>query len=91
MTVDQTHVLILNAVTTYDRKQSTKKYYNHYALALYCAAVGKVFRHVENGAELRTALLNCFVGQLANVVLKSVKLDKMTEDEKLGVFPRLAE
>lgn len=91
MTVDQQHAMVLSAVTAYDRKQSTKKFYNHYALGHYCRAVGNTFRHVENGAELRTAILNCFVGQLANVVLKSVKLDKMTKNENLGVFPKLKE
>ena len=77
MTVDQQHALILNAVATYDRKQEKKKYYNRYALAQYCAAVTNVFAAVEQGQELRTAILQCFVGQLANVVLKSVNLDRV--------------
>ena len=81
---------LVNAVTEYDRQQSKRSHYNFYAICHYLGAVEKVAKHVDNGAELRTAILNCFLGRLCDRVLKSVGLDKMTiEEAKYGAFEKL--
>jgi hypothetical protein len=74
-------VKLFNAVTEYDRKQSKEKFYNPYALAHYSRAVAHVRAHVAAGADLRTAILNCFLGRLADVCLKALGLEKMSRDE----------
>lgn len=73
---------ILHALTTYDRKQSTRKGHNPYALAHYAGALARVSEGVDKGQDLREAILNWFVGPLADLVLKSVGLAPRTQDEK---------
>jgi hypothetical protein len=85
-------VKLFNAVTEYDRKQSTKKFYNPYALAHYSRALAHVRAHVAAGADLRTAILNCFLGRLADVCLKALGLEKMSRDEaRFGPAVKLPE
>lgn len=82
---------LLNAVTEYDRQQSTKSGYNHYALGHYCAAVTKVVRYVEeHGYPVRLSILNCFCGRLLDRVLKAVGEKRHTKDEAyVGGFEKL--
>ena len=63
---------LLNAVTEYDRKQSAKKFYNRYALALYCGAVSEAITQMKGGKSVRQAIINCFNGRLMDVCLKAV-------------------
>ena len=85
------HAKLLNALTTYDEKQSRKKFYNRYALGQYCAALSKVQKHCDRGADLRVALLNCFNGKLLDTLLRAVALEVSTEGEVLGAFKHLRE
>jgi hypothetical protein len=75
---------LVNAVTTYDRKQSTKKYYNVYALAQYLKRVGEIVADIERGADVRKAVVTGFSGRIADACLKALQLPKSTRDEALG-------
>ena len=65
--------ILIRAVTDFDRKQSTKKGYNHYALAQYMFAVDAICsselpieQAIENEttpSTLRTAMLNAVKGR----------------------------
>jgi hypothetical protein len=89
---DRLHRSIINAVTEYDRKQSTKKGYNIYALAHYCLASQRADRYIRQGVDPRDAILNCFLGRLCDHVLKACKLQTMTTTEaKFGPDNRLPE
>lgn len=72
---------LLTAVTEYDRKQSTKRGFNPYALSHYCHAVRQVETYVVTGHSLRDAVITCFVGRLTDTLLRAVKLPVMTPDE----------
>lgn len=75
---------LVNAVTEYDRKQSTKRFYNHYALGQYLAAIDNAAEDMENGDTIRAALLNCFNGKLLDVCLVAVGEPKFTIEEMRG-------
>jgi hypothetical protein len=75
------------ALTTYDRKQSTKKYYNPYALGLYLQALERCER-MATKHDLRLCLLNCFNGKLLDVLLKTAGLPLSTKEECfVGGYP----
>lgn len=76
---------LLHAVTEYDRKQSTKKGYNIYALAHYLMAVDRARdAMVDEGLDLRAALISCFNGRLLDVCLKAVGEPTSTRQEQFG-------
>lgn len=75
---------LMNALTEYDRKQSTKRGYNRYALGQYCAAMQEVRIAVESGDTLRQALCANFCGRLLDVLLRSVGEETSTRDEQLA-------
>jgi hypothetical protein len=76
---------LLHAVTEYDRKQSTGKGYNRYALANYLAAVEDVTNAVNCGSTRRDALVSRFNGRLLDVCLKSLNMDRSTREEQMGL------
>jgi hypothetical protein len=89
MTPEQ-RATILDAVTTWDRRQSTRPGYNIYALALYCKAIKRVALYAEKGHDLRDAVITCFLDRLCDHILKALKLEKMTKDEaKYGLENKL--
>lgn len=65
-------VKMFNAVTEFDRKESTKRNYNPYALGQYAAALARVDEYTGDGLSIREAVIRCFVGRLQGVVLKSI-------------------
>ena len=77
-----THDTLLHALTTYDRKQMTKRGYNVYALAHYMGALHNIEAALAQGTDLRTALVGSFCGRLLDVCLKSVGLPKSTDSEQ---------
>jgi hypothetical protein len=79
-----THYKLVHAVTEYDRKQSTRRGYNVYALAQYLAAIERAEEMIEQGASLRFALAANFCGRLLDVVLKSVGETKSVDQEQRG-------
>ena len=75
-------VKIFNALTEYDRKQSTKRGYNPYALGHYAKALKSVATDMEHGApSLRVAVLVNFSDRLLDCVLRSVGEAKFTREE----------
>jgi hypothetical protein len=70
-----TRTKMLMIVTDYDRKQSTKKYYNHYALALYCDGIGRVMEERDRGAPLALALQAGVCGPLLRHIARKLKLN----------------
>lgn len=85
-------IALFNAVTEYDRKQSTKRGYNPHALGHYAAALQNVDRYVDAGHDLRSAIITCFLGRLCDKLLKAVDLPLMTNDEaKRGLAVKLPE
>ena len=77
-----THDTLVHAVTEYDRKQSTRKGYNMWALPQYLRAIDNVEREIADGMELRPAITHNFCGRLLDVVLKSVGLSQSTDAEQ---------
>ena len=84
-----TRTRMLNAVTEYDRKESRKRHYNPYALGHYAKALQDIDTHVSKGIDLRTAIVGCFVGRLADKVLKAAGLPLQTDLELRGIKTRL--
>jgi hypothetical protein len=83
---------IVQSLTTYDRQQSTKKFYNPYALGLYFQAVERLEKYVTAGYDLRLSLLNCFNGRLLDRMLKVCELPVSTKAEcYVGGFRELPE
>lgn len=78
------HHTLVHAVTEYDRKESTKRYYNIHALAIYIGRVNDVEADIESGVPLRAALLRGFNGRLLDAVLKAVGEPRFTKDEMLN-------
>ena len=77
-------IKLLSAVTEYDRKQSTKKFYNIYALAQYLMAVDRARDAMaDDGLTLRDALISAFNGRLLDVCLKAVGEPTSTKAEQM--------
>lgn len=79
----ETHAKLLNALTSYDRRQATRKGHNPYALSHYCAALTRARESVENGATVRQALLSNFNGRLLSAALKAAGETDFTREEQL--------
>jgi hypothetical protein len=61
---------LTSALTEYDRKQSTKRGYNHYALAIYFGALAEAQEEIDKGVEPSKALANNFNDRLLAALLK---------------------
>ena len=85
------HTKLVHVLTEYDRKQSSKKHYNMYALPQYFNAAKKVQILHEKGNDLRLCFLNCFCGRLLDFVLKKFNLETSTKAEQMGDYQRLPE
>lgn len=79
-----TRTKILIALTEYDRKQSTKKGYNRFALGMYCQALQNTMAEIESGSTIRAALKHNFCGRLLDVCLKAAGEPLATKDELRG-------
>lgn len=75
------HIQLINAVTSYDRKQSTKTGYNRYALGMYLQAVQSVDSDIATGSTLRHAILHNFIGKLADICLVATGQERATKEE----------
>lgn len=77
------HDSLVHAVTEYDRKESTKRGYNRYALPQYIGRIQEIDEDLKNGADLRSALVAAFCGKrLLDSCLKAVGLPKSTDQDK---------
>lgn len=68
------HHKMIHAVTEYDRKESTKRGYNPYALPQYMQRVQEISADIGKGADPREAITTGFTGRLVNHVLKAAGL-----------------
>jgi hypothetical protein len=71
-------------LTEYDRKQSTKKNHNPYALGIYFERADAVTADVDKGADLRAAIVAGFSDRLCDFLLKKFNLPVLTKDESFG-------
>lgn len=67
---------IVHALTEHDRKQSTKKGYNPYALGIYLDAVHHIDDCVKRGISLEDAICDAFCGRLLTLVLKAAGIKR---------------
>ena len=79
------HFLLTHAVTEYDRKESRKRFYNRYALALYLGTVHSALEQITAGQSPRAALCASFNGRLLDACLKAVGEPRSTRAEQLGL------
>ena len=83
-TTEKQFLSIMTTLRKYDEQQQKKRGHNPYAFGHYCRALQNVRAHVAADHELRTAILNEFVGSLANRIVKACGFEKMTDDELSG-------
>jgi hypothetical protein len=63
---------LVNALTDYDRRQSTRRGYNPHALALYFEALDDVMVAVEQGVDIRKALADSFNDRVLDACLRAI-------------------
>jgi hypothetical protein len=63
---------LVNALTDYDRKQSTRRSYNPHALALYFEALDDAMAAVERGCNIRKALADSFNDRVLDACLRAI-------------------
>lgn len=69
----EVRVILLNTITEHDIKESIRKGYNHYALALYLEALNNTFKLVDQGIALEYSIRINFNGKLQDKLLKRLK------------------
>jgi hypothetical protein len=82
--VSELELKLLNAATEYDRLESTKRHYNPYALAQYLARITEVVADVDNGADVRAAIVAGFNGRLCAKLLKAAGQSGYTKQDAMG-------
>jgi hypothetical protein len=75
---------IVSLLTAYDKKQSSKKSYNNYALGIYLNQLDNVILDIELGADARAAIVAGFNGRLLDFVLRGLGIAISTEQEQIG-------
>jgi hypothetical protein len=81
MSPQEAGMRIIMALTNYDRKQSTKRGYNPYALAHYCKAATDIEADLVSGVDMRKSITTRLHRPLVDHALKAVGLPKSTDDE----------
>lgn len=75
---------LAHAVTEYDRKQSTKRGYNIYALSHYLGRVAEIEADINAGADPAAAIKAAFSGRLLDACLKAIGAPRATDAEQRG-------
>ena len=79
-------------IIKHDQMEAKKRFYNPYALGLYCEALNRLDRYYALGYDLRLCLLNCFNGRLLDKMLKAANLPVSTREECfVGGYQQLPE
>lgn len=73
--------LLVHTLTQYDIKQSTKKFYNRYALGIYMGTVQTIADLLDDGVTLSDAINQTYSDRLRDYVRKNLGLSKLTDDE----------
>jgi hypothetical protein len=84
MTTEEITRRLTHAVTEYDRKESSKKHYNRFALGQYFERIADIRADLDRGAEVRAAIVAGFTGRLLDVCLKSVGESTSVDAEQRG-------
>ena len=74
------HFKLAHAVTTYDRRASTRRGYNPYALGIYLGAVERACELMAT-MPARDAVKQCFNDRLLDACLKSIGETACTSEE----------
>ena len=69
-------IRMLNVVTKYDHKQSSKKSYNIWALSQYYHGVARVIEAIDSGKDIEEALKVGFCGSLLRHIAKKLGIDR---------------
>lgn len=72
---------LVSAVTAWDRKQSTKRFYNPYGLGIMLGGVDDVVQDIEKGIDPRKAIMRRFNDRLLDHILRSVGFPVATVEE----------
>lgn len=64
---------IVAALTEYDRRQSTRRGYNHYALGHYLGALQEAEKLVDDGQSWSDALPQVFCDRVLDVCLRAIR------------------
>jgi hypothetical protein len=79
--------ILSHAVTEYDRKQSTKRGYNPYALGIYFERVEEVLKDIAAGASPREAVIAGFNDRLRDHILRAMCQPNAPKDVPCGNRP----
>jgi hypothetical protein len=85
MTKTLEHTLI-STITSYDKKQSTKKSYNRLSLGKYMVRLDNTLSEAAQGVPIDQALAANFNGNILEVLLRAVRAfeDAKVEDTRVG-------
>jgi hypothetical protein len=78
------HSKLVSAAVEFDRKQSTKRGYNIYALPQYLQAIESAEECIAKGADVREVLCGHFNDRLLNAMIKAAGLPRATDAECRG-------
>ena len=81
---DLLNVLIRDDKRLERRELKEGRAVNIYRIAHYLAGLNRIRSYVDSGQDLRLAIMNCFLGSLANKLIKKAKLEPMNRDELAG-------
>ena len=79
--LDKIKAQLIHAATAYDRRRSTRKGYNIYALAQYFTRIDDCLEDMRNGASPRAAIGAGFNDQLRDALLKAIGEPALTVEE----------
>ncbi len=84
----QLHDTLAHAVTEYDRKQSARKGYNHYALGHYLGAVQEICAVLAHYPDrlTRDVIVEHFNGRLLDTCLRACGFNTSTRQEQMESF-----
>jgi hypothetical protein len=82
MTTAQLRTQLSHALTAYDRRQSSRRGYNPYALAHYFGALHEALAEIETGTTVRATLVGHFCGRLLDVALRAAGEPPSTDAEQ---------
>ncbi len=66
------HFKMVSEITAYDRRQSTKRGYNMFALPIMIGAAQEASKAIESGKPARAAIVDKFCGRLLDRILKVI-------------------
>ena len=84
MSIEIITARLVGALTEYDRKQSTKRFYNPHALGIYLERCEQVIADIERGASVRDAVMAGFSDRLRDHILRALGESVATKQEAMS-------